>query len=972
MACDIGNRNRTYYTYSRANQLVEYFRCAPRLKSTPLHFSFLLRYGAHLYYHRKVDEALQLFTEAKHLSSGKADLLRFQAMACALSAAVLMKMDRSGEKSQQLYRSCVDLLEHAPEKDKADLILLLAGCYIALQDPGQAYDILTQLLVENSEGKATPRPALIFKNMSEACKQLEDFKAALVLAEQAMFAFESEGRSASEEVAEMNGVIASLLYQIGDNEGAKVYANKFVDMESQWRQTDPLHLVDMLRLKAKIRYADYIQDWGPKREGGFRISKDDALISMENSIQEYEEAAVHLNPTAATSKEGETLENLQENYRWVKEEKQADIADIFSAGITLCRYYLREEVRPAITEETLKEVIVPVVVEIYNNQLLPAAEHATISIGIIDMMTDLADVCLAFRLISVSKILLAYILSHVSAMQLSIADVSSDAILVNSSNSHKITYIQMVRAHLMEFDNTANPDSSWKALVWSERSKARALGCELSHYARVKASDFKASISRFLVNQRQFDTDDEYARDVIGEYLLACKRTLVMEYTLLGSDRLCITLISAAGDDGVNARGCLVVHKYVKLEEELDEVTKEEARSEFRLMSEKCLKRRPSGSSDLSSSSSTSADGHSATQERLLAENVGRGQITSVLILGLVARVQRLEAEAEKMLTKSKDSKTDVFQRNESKLLAEVTIHKVHKALEQLHKILIEPFAGVLDACKLSGYNVLLVIPDEDIALVPFAALRKEHGTYLIEQFAVCMAPSIRIASFCMHSYSIIKQGPSQSELVVGRTDGYLSPWPNLNNAKNEVNAVRQSFSPSGLWKLFGKEDQNAKSFVLQHLREASWLHLTFHGEISEQYPRGSLILGQERLSGHEIVSCGPLSARAAVLSACVTGLGVLRGEGVLGFSRAFLLAGVPITVVSYWKVRDHITANFMKKLYKKLRKPKAHVVIAMQELIVEMINETKKSTNKLNLLDWASFYCVGFPYVEFPTQDSS
>ncbi|KAJ7296020.1 hypothetical protein O6H91_Y149500 [Diphasiastrum complanatum] len=759
MACDIGNRNRTYYTYSRANQLVEYFRCAPRLKSTPLHFSFLLRYGAHLYYHRKVDEALQLFTEAKHLSSGKADLLRFQAMACALSAAVLMKMDRSGEKSQQLYRSCVDLLEHAPEKDKADLILLLAGCYIALQDPGQAYDILTQLLVENSEGKATPRPALIFKNMSEACKQLEDFKAALVLAEQAMFAFESEGRSASEEVAEMNGVIASLLYQIGDNEGAKVYANKFVDMESQWRQTDPLHLVDMLRLKAKIRYADYIQDWGPKREGGFRISKDDALISMENSIQEYEEAAVHLNPTAATSKEGETLENLQENYRWVKEEKQADIADIFSAGITLCRYYLREEVRPAITEETLKEVIVPVVVEIYNNQLLPAAEHATISIGIIDMMTDLADVCLAFRLISVSKILLAYILSHVSAMQLSIADVSSDAILVNSSNSHKITYIQMVRAHLMEFDNTANPDSSWKALVWSERSKARALGCELSHYARVKASDFKASISRFLVNQRQFDTDDEYARDVIGEYLLACKRTLVMEYTLLGSDRLCITLISAAGDDGVNARGCLVVHKYVKLEEELDEVTKEEARSEFRLMSEKCLKRRPSGSSDLSSSSSTSADGHSATQERLLAENVGRGQITSVLILGLVARVQRLEAEAEKMLTKSKDSKTDVFQRNESKLLAEVTIHKVHKALEQLHKILIEPFAGVLDACKLSGYNVLLVIPDEDIALVPFAALRKEHGTYLIEQFAVCMAPSIRIASFCMHSYSIIKAG---------------------------------------------------------------------------------------------------------------------------------------------------------------------------------------------------------------------
>ena len=59
------------------------------------------------------------------------------------------------------------------------------------------------------------------------------------------------------------------------------------------------------------------------------------------------------------------------------------------------------------------------------------------------------------------------------------------------------------------------------------------------------------------------------------------------------------------------------------------------------------------------------------------------------------------------------------------------------------------------------------------------------------------------------------------------------------------------------------------------------------------------------------------LNAELVVLSACQTALGErFQGEGVLGFPRAFILAGVPRVVVSLWKVEDRATAELMSRFY--------------------------------------------------------
>jgi len=63
------------------------------------------------------------------------------------------------------------------------------------------------------------------------------------------------------------------------------------------------------------------------------------------------------------------------------------------------------------------------------------------------------------------------------------------------------------------------------------------------------------------------------------------------------------------------------------------------------------------------------------------------------------------------------------------------------------------------------------------------------------------------------------------------------------------------------------------------------------------------------------------LAADFVNLSACETGLGkVYNGEGIVGLTQSYLIAGANSVAVSLWQVADRSTATFMTELYSKVQ----------------------------------------------------
>jgi CHAT domain-containing protein len=87
------------------------------------------------------------------------------------------------------------------------------------------------------------------------------------------------------------------------------------------------------------------------------------------------------------------------------------------------------------------------------------------------------------------------------------------------------------------------------------------------------------------------------------------------------------------------------------------------------------------------------------------------------------------------------------------------------------------------------------------------------------------------------------------------------------------------------------------------------------------------------------------LNADLVTLSACRTGLGkVVRGEGMIGLTRAILYAGASSVLVSLWEVNDLAAPVLMKSFYTNLRNGQS-VAEALREAKITMIHSTGRHT---------------------------
>jgi len=164
-----------------------------------------------------------------------------------------------------------------------------------------------------------------------------------------------------------------------------------------------------------------------------------------------------------------------------------------------------------------------------------------------------------------------------------------------------------------------------------------------------------------------------------------------------------------------------------------------------------------------------------------------------------------------------------------------------------------------------------------------------------------------------------------------------LASLPRLPGTRDEVKRIARFFPEHHA--LVGS---NATEQALVELADSSELarfdvlHFATHALVDERIPeRSALVLSQRdlpdaldaALSGRrahrglitagEIARDWRLEAELVTLSACRTGRGPdVRGEGLVSFAQAFLVAGARSVLVSLWPVDDRATSLLMGRFY--------------------------------------------------------
>ena len=270
-------------------------------------------------------------------------------------------------------------------------------------------------------------------------------------------------------------------------------------------------------------------------------------------------------------------------------------------------------------------------------------------------------------------------------------------------------------------------------------------------------------------------------------------------------------------------------------------------------------------------------------------------------------------------------------------------IEDISKLYRSISSLILGPISHLL-----VNKNHIFVVPDGILNLIPFDLMRPQEGVDrpLILDKVVQIVPSLRLFQHLasqekaaqvglmalgdpVYPRSPVVAGLSAEQLrTVARGNQYLSYFTRLPETRTEVQAIAKMIPPTEPLRILLGPSATESALKATNFKNFRYIHLATHGIVGGEVPgigEPALVLGEEpqedgffRASEAQALD---LQAELTVLSACKTGTGELvTGEGVLGMSRAFLVAGSRGVVVSLWNVASRETETFMVTFYQYLQ----------------------------------------------------
>ena len=322
--------------------------------------------------------------------------------------------------------------------------------------------------------------------------------------------------------------------------------------------------------------------------------------------------------------------------------------------------------------------------------------------------------------------------------------------------------------------------------------------------------------------------------------------------------------------------------------------------------------------------------------------------------------------------------------------------------IQYISNLLLTPLSGMFKRSRR-----LIVVPDGVLNGIPFTLLSKSTKNYypLIMEYEIVLTPSLSylVKQRSSKSYNKSNKIFAMADPIYGnretpknhkddtkkfytRAVDELNIFVALPETRKEVKKIAQRFPASNVSMFLGNKalESTVKS---TDLKEYEYLHFATHGILGNQIPgidEPALVLASEPKSSGEDgfltmseVQELEINSGLTVLSACDTGSGeYFTGEGVMGLSRGFLIAGSQSVLVSLWPVASQATVKLMELFYANLSNGKSKAEsLRMAQLsmmrayksknvnsrgLIRIKSSTGRLTKSVHPFYWAPFVLIG------------